>query len=212
MIYLVEDDSNIREFVLYALNGQGFEARGFEKPSLFWAAMEQETPALLLLDIMLPEEDGLSILRRIRSSAATRRMPVILLTAKDTEFDKVIGLDSGADDYIPKPFSMLELLSRIRALLRRSADHQPDAEFFLGGLYVNPAKHIVRANGADVNLTFKEYELLCMLLENRGNVLSRNQRESIAVSHWGLLKSEMSSILIRQSLILIRLLRMNYRC
>ena len=175
MIYFLEDDSNIREFVLYALNGQGFEAVGFDRPSLFWEAMAKQPPQLLLLDIMLPEEDGLSILRKIRSASSTKDIPIILLTAKDTEFDKVIGLDSGADDYIPKPFGMMELISRIKALLRRVGDKAPHGEYSVGGLFLSPAKHIVRVNGADVNLTFKEYELLCMLLENRGNVLNRNQ-------------------------------------
>ena len=116
MIYLVEDDGNIREFVLYALNGQGFAAQGFEKPSQFYTALEKQKPELVLLDLMLPEEDGLSVLRRLRTAPATRSIPVIILSAKDTEFDKVLGLDAGADDYLPKPFGMLELFSRIRAV------------------------------------------------------------------------------------------------
>ena len=111
MIYLLEDDNSIREFVIYTLNSQGLEAQGFERPSAFWAALEQRLPSLVLLDIMLPEEDGLSVLKRLRSATATRRVPIIMLTAKSTEFDKVVGLDSGADDYIPKPFGMMEPVS-----------------------------------------------------------------------------------------------------
>ena len=122
MIYLLEDDNSIREFVIYTLNSQGLEAQGFERPSAFWAALEQRLPSLVLLDIMLPEEDGLSVLKRLRSATATRRVPIIMLTAKSTEFDKVVGLDSGADDYIPKPFGMMELLARIKALLRRTEE------------------------------------------------------------------------------------------
>ena len=119
MIYLLEDDSNIRDFVLYALNGQDMEAEGFERPSEFWAALSQRMPDLLLLDIMLPEEDGMEILRKLRAKPDTRRLPVIMLTAKDTEFDRVLGLDEGADDYVAKPFSMRELLARIYAVCRR---------------------------------------------------------------------------------------------
>ena len=166
MIYFLEDDKNIREFVLYTLNAQGYESQGFERPSLFWAAMEERTPDLLLLDIMLPEEDGLQILRKIRDTQ---------LTAKGTEFDKVIGLDSGADDYIPKPFSMMELLSRIKALLRRTQDSAREHEYVIGSLYVCPEKRIVKVDDEPVSLTYKEFELLCYLLENRNIVLSRTQ-------------------------------------
>ena len=123
MIYLVEDDESIRELVVYTLNSQGLEAQVFERPSLFWKALEKELPSLVLLDIMLPEEDGLSILKKIRIRPDVRKLPVIMLTAKGSEFDTVVGLDSGADDYIPKPFRMMELISRVRALLRRSEDN-----------------------------------------------------------------------------------------
>ena len=122
MIYLVEDDESIRELVIYTLKSQGFEAKGFERPSLFWRALEKEQPALLLLDVMLPEEDGISILKKLRVRPDTRKLPIIMLTAKNSEYDTVVGLDSGADDYIPKPFRMMELISRIRALLRRTED------------------------------------------------------------------------------------------
>ena len=127
MIYLVEDDESIRELVVYTLNSQGLEAQGFERTSLFWKALEKELPSLVLLDIMLPEEDGLSILKKIRIRPDVRKLPVIMLTAKGSEFDTVVGLDSGADDYIPKPFRMMELISRVRALLRRSEDNGAEA-------------------------------------------------------------------------------------
>ena len=120
MIYLLEDDDSIRDFVIYTLVSQGMEARGFDRPSAFWAGMEESVPSLVLLDIMLPEEDGMSVLKKLRESPRTRKLPVIMLTAKSTEYDKVMGLDAGADDYIAKPFGMMELLSRIRALLRRT--------------------------------------------------------------------------------------------
>lgn len=175
MIYLLEDDGNIRDFVLYALTGQGFEAQGFERPSQFWQAMAQHPCDLLLLDLMLPEEDGLQILKRLRDASATRSLPIILLTAKGTEFDKVIGLDSGADDYLPKPFSMLELISRIKALLRRSSHTPPREEYDAGALQVDVQRHTVTAAGQAVSLTNKEFALLVMLLENRGRVLTRNQ-------------------------------------
>ncbi len=174
MIYMLEDDSNIRSFVLYALNNTGLSAVGFEKPSEFWEAMKNERPSLLLLDIMLPEEDGLSVLKKIRSGAEFSDLPVILLTAKGTEYDKVIGLDSGADDYIAKPFGTMELISRIKALLRRAGGKEEN-EFRVGELYVNPSRHIVKAAGKEVQLTYKEFELLCYLLENMGTVLTRDK-------------------------------------
>lgn len=174
MIYMLEDDSNIRSFVLYALNNTGLSATGFEKPSDFWEAVRSERPSLLLLDLMLPEEDGLSVLKKIRSSAELSDLPVILLTAKGTEYDKVIGLDSGADDYIAKPFGTMELISRIKALLRRVGGKEEN-EYNVGELYVNPSRHIVKAAGRDVQLTYKEFELLCYLLENMGTVLTRDK-------------------------------------
>ena len=178
MIYFVEDDASIRELVLYTLNNAGFEAEGFGRPSAFWAAMGQLRPALVLLDIMLPEEDGLSILRRLRADPATRALPVMMLTAKGTEYDTVIALDAGADDYVPKPFRMMELLSRIRALLRRAEGHsgaELPTDHQIGGLYVSPSRHVVRVDGTEVALTLKEFEILCLLLENRGIVLTRDR-------------------------------------
>lgn len=174
MIYLVEDDESIRELVIYTLKSQGFEAKGFERPSLFWKELEKEHPSLLLLDVMLPEEDGISILKKLRVRPDTRKLPIIMLTARGSEYDTVIGLDSGADDYIPKPFRMMELISRIRALLRRSEDHGAE-EYQAGNLYVCPARHVVTVDNKNINLTLKEYEVLCLLLKNSGTVLSRTQ-------------------------------------
>ena len=175
MIYLLEDDDSIRELVTYTLNSQRMEARGFSKPSEFWAAMEEEVPSLLLLDIMLPEEDGLHILKKIRSHSETKALPVIMLTAKGSEYDTVLGLDSGADDYVPKPFRMMELLSRIRALLRRTEKQEEDVSYREGCLYVCPSHHIVRVNDQDVVLTLKEFELLCLLISEKGRVFTRAQ-------------------------------------
>ena len=174
MIYLVEDDGSIRELVIYTLKSQGMEAKGFERPSLFWKELEKEVPALILLDVMLPEEDGISILKKLRSRPDTRKLPVIMLTAKSSEYDTVMGLDSGADDYIPKPFRMMELISRIRARLRRVED-QGAEEYRLENLYVCPSRHVVTVDQEPVSLTLKEYEMLCLLLKNSGMVLSRTQ-------------------------------------
>ena len=172
MIYFLEDDESIRKLVVYALESQGFAVEGFALPSAFHRAMERALPELVLLDIMLPEEDGLHILRGLRSGAATRTIPVILITARDSEYDRVSGLDSGADDFITKPFSMLELAARIRAVLRRTGSAAP-LEYQLGPLRVCPAQRVVQVDGADVMLTNKEFELLCLLLENQGIVLPR---------------------------------------
>ena len=174
MIYLLEDDDSIRKLIVYGLQSQGYEAAGFSLPSEFWKAMEQQLPELVLLDIMLPEEDGLHILQRLRAASATRRLPIIILTAKNAEYDCVIGLDNGADDFISKPFGMLELVARVRAVLRRAAPAGVTEEYRIGCLYVCPARHIVQVNGENVTLTHKEFELLCLLLENRGIVLTRD--------------------------------------
>lgn len=175
MIYLVEDDNSIRELIIYTLNNTGMKAEGFSLPSLFWRAMDNEAPELIMLDIMLPEEDGLSILKRLRSDSRTKHIPVMMLTAKGSEYDKVIGLDCGADDYVAKPFGMMELLARIRALLRRAGGNQAEPDYNVGNLYVCPAKHIVKVDGEQVTLTLKEFEMLCLLLENRGIVLTRDR-------------------------------------
>ena len=173
MIYLLEDDDSIRKLVLYGLDRQGFQAKGFALPSEFWRAMDAEMPELVLLDIMLPEEDGLSILRKLRARPATKRLPIIMLTAKNSEYDRVIGLDHGADDFVSKPFSMLELIARIRAVLRRAEPAQASGDFSLGLLFVSPDRHEVKVGGKDVTLTNKEFELLCLLLRNKGIVLTR---------------------------------------
>ncbi len=173
MIYLLEDDDSIRKLVLYGLDSQGFQARGFALPSEFWRAMDAQMPELVLLDIMLPEEDGLSILKRLRAQSSTRRLPIIMLTAKNSEYDRVIGLDHGADDFVSKPFSMLELIARIRAVLRRAEPAQTSGDYTLGILSVSPDRHEVKVAGKDVTLTNKEFELLCLLLRNKGIVLTR---------------------------------------
>lgn len=180
MIYLLEDDDSIRDFVIYTLNSQGMEAQGFSRPSEFWSAVAERKPSMVLLDIMLPEEDGLSVLKKLRSSEMTKRVPIILLTAKSTEYDKVLGLDSGADDYVSKPFGMMELLSRIRALLRRTGEQ--DREYRHGKLRVVPSKHIVQVDGKDITLTQKEFELLCLLMHSPGTVFSR---EELIGQVWG---------------------------
>ena len=180
MVYLLEDDESICRFVIYALRQTGMEAEGFPLPSLFKEAVAHKKPDIALLDIMLPEEDGISVLKWLRSRPDTKQLPVIMLTAKSTEYDKVVGLDSGADDYIAKPFGTMELISRIKALLRRTA--AADVEYTVGKLYVNKTKHIVTVDGKETELTLKEFELLCLLLENSGRVLTR---EIIMDRVWG---------------------------
>lgn len=177
MIYLVEDDDAIRELVVYTLTNSGMEAEGFSSGHDFWTAMLRQVPGLVMLDIMLPDEDGLQILRRIRSTIAYRQLPVIMLTARGTEYDKVIGLDSGADDYLPKPFGMMELISRVKALLRRTAKQEDEhgREYTLGELCVNTGRRTVTAAGTPITLTYKEFELLCCLLKNQELVLDRDK-------------------------------------
>ena len=182
MIYLVEDDDNIRKLVSYALTKEGFEVAGYSKPSEFWADMHSVLPELIMLDIMLPEEDGLSILKKIRSHFETESIPVIMLTAKGSEYDKVTGLDMGADDYIAKPFGMTELVARVRALMRRTYKPKQQKSYEIGELYVNPEKHIIRVSGKDVSLSFKEYSLLCELLKATGNVV---ERDELLTKVWG---------------------------
>lgn len=175
MIYLVEDDNSIRELVTYTLNNSGLEARGFETPSEFWTALKSEIPQLIMLDIMLPQEDGLQILRKLRADPQTSQVPVMMLTAKGTEYDKVLGLDAGADDYVPKPFGMMELLARVRALMRRTAPRKREDAYSIGPLYLSTARHVVQVEGRDVTLTLKEYELLRTLMENQDIVLTRDR-------------------------------------
>ena len=173
MIYIVEDDASIRELEQYALQSNGYEVQGFESAEPFWQAMRAAEPELVILDVMLPGEDGFSILKKLRARPATKRLPIIMLTAKNSEYDRVIGLDHGADDFVSKPFSMLELIARIRAVLRRAEPAQTSGDFSLGLLFVSPDRHEVKVGGKDVMLTNKEFELLCLLLRNKGIVLTR---------------------------------------
>lgn len=175
MIYVLEDDRSIREFVVYSLENTGMPAKGFGHPRDFWQEMSKALPDLILLDIMLPGEDGLQILKKLRAAQTTAKTPVIMLTAKGSEYDKILGLDQGADDYVAKPFGMLELMARIKALLRRTEEASTVMEYTAGTLYVCPAKHIVRADGQEVSLTLKEFELLTLLIANKDIVFSRDQ-------------------------------------
>jgi two-component system alkaline phosphatase synthesis response regulator PhoP len=174
LIYILEDDAGIRELVTYAVESQGMTIAGYERPSDFWKAMETQLPELILLDIMLPEEDGLTILKKLRTNSKWRSVPVIMLTAKNTEFDKVVGLDSGADDFVAKPFGMMELLARIRAVLRRTEKEQTPEEYRIGAILLDIACHKVTMNGTEIVLTYKEFELLALLMMNAGQVISRN--------------------------------------
>lgn len=182
MIYLLEDDDSIRKLVIYALESQGFEARGFETPREFRTAMARQLPRLILLDIMLPDEDGISILKGLRKQPETARLPVIMLTAKNAEYDRVEGLDAGADDYISKPFGMMELMARIRAVLRRT-EETPVEILQVGDLRMDPDRHEVWVGEEQVQLTYKEFLLLRLLLENKERVLTR---EVLLERIWGL--------------------------
>ena len=183
MIYLLEDDDSIRKLVIYALQSQNFEAKGFDTPTRFWAAMREEKPKLVLLDIMLPEQDGISILQQLRAQQETRHLPVIIITAKNTEYDRVEGLDAGADDYISKPFGMMEMVSRVRAVLRRTDTGGNVKVLESGSLRVCPERHEVSVDGREVVLTYKEFQLICFLMENRGLVLTR---DALMSKIWGL--------------------------
>lgn len=174
MIYLLEDDDSIRKLVVYALESQGYEAVGFELSAAFWAAVTKRVPDLVLLDVMLPQEDGMSVLRKLRGSAATKRVPVIMVTAQNAEIDRVRGLDAGADDFVSKPFGMMELVARVRAVLRRTETDAAVKEYRIGSLYLCPQRHQVQVAGRDIMLTYKEYALLQLLAENSGSVLTRD--------------------------------------
>jgi len=175
MIYYVEDDSNIRELVVYTLSQTGLETRGFPDSVSFFTAVQEEKPTLALLDIMLPGEDGLSILKKLRASTATAELPIIVITAKSAEYDKVAGLDLGADDYIAKPFGMAELVARVKALLRRSGTKASPDRMECEELAVDLKKHVVTVDGEEVALTFKEFSLLACLMENAGRAFTREQ-------------------------------------
>lgn len=175
MIYCVEDDSSIRDLMIYTLTIAGFEAKGFADSKAFWEAMQTERPRLVLLDIMLPGEDGISILKKLRAAPSTASLPVIMATAKGSEYDKVIGLDLGADDYLCKPFGMMEMVSRIRAVLRRAAPGEKREYLTYGPITMDPARHVVTVGGREVPLTLKEYDLLKLFMEHVGLVFSRDQ-------------------------------------
>lgn len=182
MVFCVEDDDNIRELVIYTLETTGLKAKGFADGPAFMEALAFETPELILLDIMLPGEDGLELLKRLKSSSKTKNIPVIMVTAKGSEYDKVVGLDSGADDYVTKPFGMMELVSRIKAVLRRSGRAEEQTDMELSGVHVNVKKHEVTVEGKAVALTLKEFELLEKLMRNQGIVLTRDQ---LLADIWG---------------------------
>lgn len=182
MIYCIEDDNGIRDLIVYTLTASGFEAKGFANSTEFWSAIKEGTPNLILLDIMLPNEDGISILKKIRSDNRTADIPVIMETAKETEYDKVVALDLGADDYLTKPFGMMEMVSRVRAVLRRTSKENKKQDLKLDDLEIDIAKHIVYANGEEINLTLKEYDLLKLFMENIGRAFTRDQLLS---SVWG---------------------------
>lgn len=176
MIYILEDDENIRKLIAYTLQSHGYECSCFERPSDFWKSIENYIPDLILLDIMLPEEDGITILKKLRYSSQFKSIPTIMLTAKDTEFDVVTGLDAGADDYITKPFGMMALVSRIKAVLRRYEKTKESSEILeLGNLKIDVSKHSVFVRDRQVFLTVKEFDLLSLLLQNHGKVMTREQ-------------------------------------
>lgn len=182
MIFCVEDDSGVRDLMIYTLNSAGLEAKGFSDGTDFFGALKEEMPELVMLDIMLPGEDGITILNRLRSAAATAELPVIMATAKGTEYDKVMGLDLGADDYLVKPFGMMEMVSRVKAVLRRSRPKEGTQILRVGCLELNIGEHRVSTGGERIELTLKEYELLRILMDNLGRAFTRDQ---LLQSVWG---------------------------
>ena len=181
MIYCVEDDDSIRELMLYTLKASGFQGRGFPEAAEFWQAIElagtgrEPVPRLIMLDIMLPGEDGISILQKLRANAVTARVPVMMATAKGTEYDKVKGLDLGADDYLAKPFGMMEMISRIKAVLRRSEPKEAEHTLLFGGVVIDLLQHTVTIDGKLVEMPLKEFELLKLFMENPGMAFSRDK-------------------------------------
>lgn len=182
MIYCVEDDANIRDLILYTLIASGFEAEGFEDGDQLFAALHERLPQMILLDVMLPGRDGIQILRTLRAQYATREIPIIIASARGTEFDKVLGLDSGADDYLAKPFGMMEMVSHVRAVLRRYEPRRTPEVMTVGNLVLNLSEHTVTVDGKPIFLTLKEYNLLTKLTENIGMVFTR---EHLLSSVWG---------------------------
>lgn len=183
MIFCVEDDKSIRDLVIYTLTAVGYEAEGFATGEEMFKALEKTSPQLIMLDIMLPDEDGLAILKKLKSDPMTADIPVIMATAKGTEYDKVVGLDLGADDYLAKPFGMMEMISRVKAVLRRSAPKEKTDLLRMGKLELDEKRHTVSVNGTQVQLTLKEYELLRVFMKNPGIVFSRDSLLSIV---WGI--------------------------
>lgn len=182
-IYVVEDDANIREIEIFALRNSGYEAKEFACASDFLKYIKNKKPSLILLDIMLPDEDGISVLKKLREQPDTRNLPIILVTAKTTELDKVKGLDMGADDYITKPFGVMELISRVKALLRRAEPEKAEDELTLSDIVLSRANRSCQVSGQQVELTYKEFELLSLLMQNTGIVLTR---DSLMEKIWGI--------------------------
>ena len=182
MIYCVEDDPDIRELVVYTLQSTGYGAVGFGDGAALFAALADALPELIILDIMLPGEDGMAILKRLKASSQTRDLPVIMATARSSEFDKVYGLDSGADDYVAKPFGMMELLARVKAVLRRTQPQKAVQTLSQGAILLDADKHVVRVQGTEVYLTYKEFELLRILMAHPGQVFSRDR---LLAEIWG---------------------------
>ena len=174
MIFYVEDDTSIRELVLYTLQNTGFLAVGYENGEKLFEALKSAKPRLILLDIMLPGDDGIKILKKLRSDVSTKKIPVIMLTAKGTEYDKIIGLDSGADDYITKPFGMMELVSRVKALLRRTESNDDSELYNYNTVELNTRNHTVMVDNKFIDLTLKEFEMLKLLMKNAGAVMTRD--------------------------------------
>lgn len=182
-IYVVEDDANIREIEMFALKNSGYEAIGFECAGDFLTCIQSQKPSLILLDIMLPDEDGISVLKKLREQPDTQELPIILVTAKTTEIDKVKGLDMGADDYITKPFGVMELISRVKALLRRAQPKKEEEAFAIGDIVLSKGKRSCLVAGEEVELTYKEFELLSLLMQNVGIVLTR---DALMEKIWGI--------------------------
>lgn len=181
-IFIVEDDKNIREIEAFSLKNSGYEVEEFPNAAEFYKRLEEANPQLIVLDLMLPDEDGLNIVKKLRSSAAWRKIPIILVTAKTTEMDKVKGLDMGADDYLTKPFGVMELISRVKALLRRTMDIDDEKLLVFSNIVLDTEKHLVKVDGEQVELTYKEFQLLKLFLRNAGIVMNR---DSIMVKIWG---------------------------
>ena len=182
VIYIVEDDVNIREIETFALKNSGYSVESFECATDFWKRVKSRVPDLAVLDIMLPDTDGITVGKKLRERVETKKLPIIMVTAKTSEIDKVKGLDSGADDYITKPFGVMELISRVKALLRRSENVQEEANLVLGEIVLEPTKRLCKVDDQNVELTFKEYELLKVLVQNAGIVL---KREVLMERVWG---------------------------